>query len=415
MSLPVSPQLPGLPAPLLPCSLAPVLMMTAPTHVVFGILTASLFGLLVGIPLTPTAFACVALGALLPDVDTTTSTLGRLLYPVAAFIERRFGHRSITHSLAGLTIAALLAYSPWLIADHLPSASRYQLPATSYVAFVIGYASHLVADSMTKSGIPLFWPNVNVQAVLPGNEAYRVRVGSPAEYIFLAILFPLTAVTVPLNQLSLTTTLHYVIRNVNSAASDYQAWAGQYQVWVELEGRHNLSQKPVDGVFEAIGTAGQNAIIIRDRQGDIYAAGQSRNDDIYVHRIRAIRGHTIRTDIHEVRLADQLLGDLLSQLSRGAEEQGCRGELNSPPHLRTSAPLPLCTIWLQGWFVTPQRPILIDDVGEFNRSKRAQSVAGEHLYEIRYFTPEDLAPLRDIYVTRAHFIVRTVYPVDGPR
>jgi len=54
-------------------------------------------------------------------------------------------------------------------------------------------------------------------------------------------------------------------------------------------------------------------------------------------------------------------------------------------------------------------------VGEFNRSKRAQSVAGQSLYEIRYFTPADLAPLRDIYVTRAHFIIRTVYSEPGGR
>jgi len=40
-------------------------------------------------------------------------------------------------------------------------------------------------------------------------------------------------------------------------------------------------------------------------------------------------------------------------------------------------------------------------------------VAGQSLYEIRYFTPEDLAPLWDIYVTRAHFIIRTVYPEPG--
>jgi multidrug efflux pump subunit AcrA (membrane-fusion protein) len=69
-------------------------------------------------------------------------------------------------------------------------------------------------------------------------------------------------------------------------------------------------------------------------------------------------------------------------------------------------------LWIEGWFVTPQRPLLIDDVGEFNRAKRAQNVAREHLYQIRYFTPQDLLPLQNVYVSRAHFIVRIIYPAE---
>ena len=80
--------------------------------------------------------------------------------------------------------------------------------------------------------------------------------------------------------------------------------------------------------------------------------------------------------------------------------------------LRTSYLGPL-ELWIEGWFVTPSRPVLIDGAGEFNRSKRAQGVGGESLFEIRYFTRADLAPLQDLYVTRAHFIVRTVYPSQG--
>ncbi|MFQ5768352.1 MAG: metal-dependent hydrolase, partial [Acidobacteriota bacterium] len=46
------------------------LAMLAPTHIAFGLLAASLAGLLTGTPPTPAAFACAALGALLPDIDT---------------------------------------------------------------------------------------------------------------------------------------------------------------------------------------------------------------------------------------------------------------------------------------------------------------------------------------------------------
>ncbi len=66
-------------------------------------------------------------------------------------------------------------------------------------------------------------------------------------------------------------------------------------------------------------------------------------------------------------------------------------------------------LWIEGWFATPGRPVLIDDAGEFNRTRSAPGVAGEGLLEIRYFTPADLAPLQDLYVTRAHFILRAIY------
>jgi len=244
-----------------------------------------------------------------------------------------------------------------------------------------------------QGGIPPFWPETAYRAVLPGNEAYRIRVRSGAEFVLLACLLPATILAVPLSQVSLTGALHYVIRNPSSAVDDYQAWAGRHLVWVELEGRHNLSQKPVQGVFEAIGTAGQNAIIIRDGAGDIYAAGNSRQDNIYVHSIRAIKGIPVRTEIQEVRLADQLLGDLFAWFPR-------------------DNPLEL---WIEGWFVTPDRPILVDDVGEFNRSRRTQSMAGESLFELRFFTPADLTALQDIYVTRAHFILRAIYAENDHR
>ena len=370
-----------------------VIGMMAPTHLAFGILAVSLFGLIAGASLSPEAFGFAALGALLPDVDTTASTIGRLCYPLAWYLERRFGHRGITHSLVGLVIAALVS---------LIFVSFDFLSWLSWSAFVAGYLSHLMADSMNKEGIPLFWPNTTYLAVLPGNEAYRIKVRSGAEFVLLACLLPIIALAVPLSQVSLTGALHYLIRSPSSAVDDYQAWAGQHLVWVELDGRHNLSQKPVQGVFEAIGTAGQNAIVIRDGTGNIYAVGNSRDDQIYVHSIRAVKGIPIRTEIQEVHLADELLGDLYAhiEISDGASQIENRQS-------RIGNPL---EVWIDGWFVTPSNPILIDGAGEFNRSRRAQGVAGESLFELRFFTPADLASFQDIYITRAHFILRTVYP-----
>lgn len=51
----------------------------------------------------------LAAGApLLPDVDLPTSKLGHVLFWLSTRLEKRFGHRTITHSFIALIVLALL-------------------------------------------------------------------------------------------------------------------------------------------------------------------------------------------------------------------------------------------------------------------------------------------------------------------
>ena len=59
---------------------------------------------------SPLTIGLAVLGSQLPDIDTTTSTIGKIFYPISSWIEDRFPHRSVTHSLlatAGITAASL--------------------------------------------------------------------------------------------------------------------------------------------------------------------------------------------------------------------------------------------------------------------------------------------------------------------
>ena len=83
--------------------------------------------------------AGAALGALLRDLDSPRSTLGRWLHlPLR--------HRGPLHSLLAAAVAALVAWlvlpGPW----HLAAVGR-----------AIGYVAHLLADSLTGR-VPLLWP-----------------------------------------------------------------------------------------------------------------------------------------------------------------------------------------------------------------------------------------------------------------
>ena len=75
--------------------------MTAPTHIVFGLLTAAGSFSLFSMPLHRNlpAVACAILGSVLPDIDSPNSYIGRVLPYASIPIERQWGHRTITHSL----------------------------------------------------------------------------------------------------------------------------------------------------------------------------------------------------------------------------------------------------------------------------------------------------------------------------
>ncbi len=161
--------------------------MTWPTHTLFGIST---LWLLAQVPPevlqanTGVLAAAAALGALMPDLDASQSKIKHLKIPntqikpfmlPALIVSRSAQHRGLMHSLAGLGMMTVFAlpfgfYAGWAVG----------------LAFLLGYASHLVADSATKSGILLLYPNTHRFHLLP--VRWRLTTGSLAEDVLLMTL-----------------------------------------------------------------------------------------------------------------------------------------------------------------------------------------------------------------------------------
>ena len=57
----------------------------------------------------PLVLGLAILGSQLPDLDTSTSLIGQVCFPVSHWIEERFPHRSITHSLLATVAIALIS------------------------------------------------------------------------------------------------------------------------------------------------------------------------------------------------------------------------------------------------------------------------------------------------------------------
>ncbi len=161
--------------------------MTWPTHALLGINSLWLLS-----PLPPellgydlgTLAACAAFGALLPDLDASESKIKHLKIPGTQFkpfllpaqvVHRTDQHRGLLHSLWGLGMASLIITPAAFLIGWAPVA-----------ALLLGYASHLLGDAATKSGIRLLYPSkVRFHALPP---RLRVTTGSFAEEAFLPIL-----------------------------------------------------------------------------------------------------------------------------------------------------------------------------------------------------------------------------------
>ncbi len=139
--------------------------MNATTHAVFGVAALTGSFLLAGEAPPLYAYPAAVVAAWVPDVDNPRSRLGNglsrtksptlnvVLRPISWALRivsftlfRTVGHRTLTHSLLGIALFAVLVS---------PAAT---LSPGLFVALVAGYASHLLADALNPRGVPLLWP-----------------------------------------------------------------------------------------------------------------------------------------------------------------------------------------------------------------------------------------------------------------
>ena len=126
--------------------------------------------------------AYAAWGALVPDLDAAESKIKHLsvcgIKPFAlpaVGLHRALGHRGLLHSFAGLAAFSLV-----------------MIPLSIYVgglavlALMLGYASHLVADACTRSGVPLHYSNHKRYHLLP--RSCRFITSSQAEEVVFVLV-----------------------------------------------------------------------------------------------------------------------------------------------------------------------------------------------------------------------------------
>lgn len=127
-----------------------------------------------------TAIVANIVGSLIPDMDQASNRLWDLL-PAGdqlAKVFRRifFKHRTLTHSLLGVF---LIFFILQFILTRLLNPSFVDVNVV-FFATMIGYISHLAADSLTKDGLPLLFP-LKIDFGFPPMKFLRITTGSWAE------------------------------------------------------------------------------------------------------------------------------------------------------------------------------------------------------------------------------------------
>lgn len=132
------------------------------------------------------AFTANMLGGLAPDIDQTTSSVwekfrfGRILSNV---ISPLFGrHRFISHSVIGIV---LFSIGTKFLLGIIGTVLLVDMNIV-WLAFMIGFISHLLADMLTRDGIPLLFP-LPFKFGIPPIRGLRVKTGG---FVEKSIIFP---------------------------------------------------------------------------------------------------------------------------------------------------------------------------------------------------------------------------------
>ena len=247
--------------------------------------------------------ASALLGAVLPDLDLRQSWPGRLLSGPSGWLEDRFGHRTLTHSLllqAGAGIAA------WAL-----------LPPGHALALLAGWASHSLADMTTPAGVAWLWPS-RVRCVLPGNPRYRIESGGGGELAFLVVAALLGALAMPLaaSGFGAKGLVRAGLGEIGPARRAYDAGMGSRAFALSLRGRDRRTHADVSGCYPVLGPFAEGGFLV-STPGGPRSVGPTSAADWHPERAVLVPGEAEETTslaLQTSRIGARALLEALSPL-----------------------------------------------------------------------------------------------------
>ena len=276
--------------------------MTFGTHVAFASVLYLGGATLFGYRPDAVGWLLAAVASLLPDADLPPSKIGRLFWWISVPLERRFGHRTLTHSAIGMIAVALVASPLWFV-DPL-----------YFWCALGGYWSHLWIDMLNVRGVDLFWPSP-VRLVTPGNRNWRMQVGSKAEMVLLSVLLVLTVALYPLSHLGFRDALQALLRSFDISVEQYQRQIGTHWYDLELIASDNLTLTRVECRCPVVGLWKGGLVVLQD--GQPRAVGKSQqNHNLLPITARLIQGELLAVQSVKVEMKGRTLRWLLGKIDQ---------------------------------------------------------------------------------------------------
>jgi inner membrane protein len=272
--------------------------MLAKTHILLSI-TLTSFALET---IHPVVLATAALASQLPDVDTSTSLMGRILFPLSRWLEHRFPHRTVTHSWLATALMALLA---------LPL--RWHSTQLWY-AVMLGFFGGWFGDAFTKSGVAAFYPLSSARLVIPANPRLRLSTGTRAESVVFVLLLLLFAFSLHLNTKGgLMRGFNAWLAQPEGVAALFARESTRHQILAHITGRLVASAQLIREEFEVLEVEGER-LLVRNPQGQRFWAGHAQTCPachLDIHHVQARLGHRIVIETKEVKWQDEELGKVV--------------------------------------------------------------------------------------------------------
>jgi inner membrane protein len=288
--------------------------MLAPTHSVFGMFMTLIILAVFGVQMSLhwSILLVAVLGALMPDIDIPKSFIGKIFWFISIPLERKFGHRTITHSLLGWAIATII-FSVIMLASSFLIPSSHQLVIRWIASFAISYLSHIILDMINPRGVPLFWPDPG-RDVFPKNPKFRPRSGSKAELVIFGTLIVLFfAVAMPISKYGVASSLRWLLANPASAIQEFKNL--QTHSYLDFQGLFRESREPVSGKAEILNVENSRLIILFNNK--VYSLSDELAADITAHHVR-VHKTTSPIQIEQHQFQKQPREALIKQVPAGA-------------------------------------------------------------------------------------------------
>ncbi len=240
---------------------------------------------------SPLSLGLAVIGSQIPDIDTTTSTIGKIFFPISSWIEDRFPHRSITHSLlatAGITAVSLGVNYFWL---------HGSLKAA--IALPLGHLLACFSDTFTKQGVQLFYPEP-VWAISVSNPRRRLKTGGAGELWVLGIAIALLCLGIYLaNGGGITQKVSQNLGLRDGIVRVYNENAATNQVYASITGYWTSDRTTADGKYLILGNEGRE-FVVTDGKG-VYKTGQQ----IITSKVTTVVGEAATTEIKNLTFNDE--------------------------------------------------------------------------------------------------------------